>query len=96
MQIPEKIKIGWREYTVEKGEKRFCQSGDLCGEIDYGAKVIYLYEGLDNEEMANTFLHEIIHGIFEYMGREQDEGLVVALTEGLYQVLRDNPDVRFN
>lgn len=95
MNIPERVKIGWREYTIEQGEHRTDEKGgDLYGQIEYEAGKIYLYEKLDNDNKAVTLLHEIIHGILYLAGRTKDrknEGLIECLSENLYQVIKENP-----
>ena len=94
MQIPEKIKIGWRTYSIEQGERRFgSNGGDLYGEIQYEKGEIYLYEGQSEENKWVTLLHEIIHGIFFMTGQSEyrgNEDLTTLLSENLYQVLKDN------
>lgn len=94
MQIPEKIKIGWRTYNIEQGEHRSGNNGgDLYGEIQYEKDQIYIYEGQSEENKRVTLLHEILHGIFFMTGQSEyrnNENLVTLLSENLYQVLKDN------
>lgn len=35
-------------------------------------------------------LHEIVHGVFDFCGWEQNEESVTRLSNVLYQVLKDN------
>jgi len=97
MKIPAKVKIGWREYRIEQGEHRIADNGgDLYGEIQYEQGRIYIYDKQSEENKAVSLLHEIIHGILYLCGREKqrgDEGLVTALSENLYQVIKDNPEM---
>lgn len=94
MNIPETVKIGWRNYNVEQGEHRAGDNGgDLYGQIHYEKRKIFLYDKLDEDEKSVTFLHEIAHAILYNMGSElrSDENFVTAFTENLYQVMKDNP-----
>jgi hypothetical protein len=96
MNIPESVKIGWRTYKINQAEHRTGEGGnDLYGEIEYGQNTIYLYDKLDDENKAVTLLHEIIHGILYLAGRgeRKDEELIICLSENLYQVIKDNPDL---
>jgi hypothetical protein len=97
MQIPEKVKIGWREYMIEPGEHRTGDGGgDLYGEITYEENKIYVWDKLSHDNQCVTLLHEIIHGIFYLSGRKEnrnDEPLIEAISENLYQVIKENPDM---
>jgi len=97
MKIPEKVKIGGREYKIEQSEHRAAGNGDdICGEVWWSRNSIYLYENLPEDGKAATLLHEIIHAIFHHCGRfkqRDDEGLVNALAEGIFQVINDNPEM---
>lgn len=97
MNIPEKIKINWRTYSIEQGEHRTgCNGGNLYGEIAYEDNKIFLYEKLSQDEKEVTLLHEIVHGLLYFMGKhdlKNDESFVTAFSENLYQVIRDNPEV---
>ena len=97
MKIPKQIKIGWRDYSVEFTEERIDEEeGELLdGEIDFLNHIIYIDNNLYYEdEKVIAFLHEVIHGIFHYQCHSDwcnNEDLVEAVSEGLFQVMRDNP-----
>lgn len=97
MSIPDKVKIGWRTYDIEQGEHRSADcGGDLCGEIRYEQNKIYLYDKQDEENKKVTLLHEILHGIGYMIGDiefRNNEGLITALSENLYQIMKDNPGI---
>lgn len=96
MNIPDKVKIGWRNYAIQLDEHRTgANGGDLYGEIKYEQNIIYLYDKLEHDEQAVTLLHEIIHGILYMMGSElrDNEMLITGLSENLYQVIKDNPEI---
>lgn len=96
MNIPESVKIGWRNYVIEQGEHRAGDNGgDLYGEISYERRKIFLYDKMDKDEQNVTLLHEIAHGILYNMGSvlRTDENFITAFSENLYQVILDNPDI---
>ena len=97
MNIPDKVKIGWREYKINQGEHRSGRDGgDLYGEIQYEEQTIYLYDKQSEDNKKATLLHEIIHGIFFVSGHHEwreNEELIECLTENLYQVIKDNPSL---
>jgi hypothetical protein len=95
LNIPDKVKIGWRNYIVTQGEHRGCDDGDIYGQIEYEKRKIYLYKELDQDEKSVCLLHEITHGILFNMGNElrTNENFVTAFSENLYQFIKDNPNM---
>ena len=96
MNIPEEVKIGWRNYVIEQDEHRAGDNGgDLYGEISYEKRKIFLYDKMDEDEKRVTLLHKIMHGILYNIGSvlRTDENFITAFTENLYQVMKDNPDM---
>lgn len=96
MKIPASVRIGWRDYTIEFGEERRNDKGTpLNGEIDFTNHIIYIDKNIvSNDEKILTFLHEIVHGIFYSQGHlkwADNEELVSAVSEGLFQLMNDNP-----
>ena len=97
MTIPEKLKIGGHEYKVKTGYV-FRERHDLCGQHDSAQCVIRLSdrdcsgnpvaEGFE----AQVFLHEILHAVNTVYngGADTPEATIEALSQGLFQVLRDN------
>jgi len=96
MNIPETVKIGWRNYLVAACTNRKDALEEVvAGEIDYDNHIIYLDETIVQPHQKQlTLLHEIIHGIFQYQGHTEwrkNEELIEAISEGLMQVILDNP-----
>lgn len=95
MKIPESVKIGWRNYIVKTVDERRDDKGDyLSGQIDFNTHIIYLDRNLNDDEKAVAFLHELIHGIFNshcHSDWTDNEDLVESVSEGLYQIMKDNP-----
>ena len=88
----DKIKIGYKTYDIVYDNK-YLDEKELTGEIDYYNKKIIIRNDRDEVEFLNTFIHEIIHGIFYHSGDrnlKEDEDLINCLTNGLIQVIVDN------
>lgn len=104
MKIPNKVRVGSVDYTVNsKDERQILNSQQCYGMIDYVYHTIDLDNGIqDNQKLEITFLHELVHAIFSersvdlvYLGlcNEQMETVVDELAKGLHQVIRDNPSI---
>lgn len=94
MVIPEKIKIGSSIYNVILTKDKLEVDGNECfGYIDYNFHKIFLNEEIqDRQGLEQTFLHEILHGIFNEIGlQDKSEDEVDRISIGLLQVIRDNP-----
>ena len=93
MNIPKKLKIGGKVYTVEITDKLFLGNANVSAEITYNDLVIRVSPQAQGK-MEADFLHELIHGIFDHLGyRDHDEKRVDELAQALYMVIVDNPDV---
>ena len=96
MKIPSSVKVGWRNFTIEYCEERRDEKGNLLnGEIDLTNQIIYIDKNIihDNVKIV-TFLHECVHGILYGQGHlkwSDNEELVSAISEGLFQLMNDNP-----
>lgn len=98
MNIPEYVKIGWRDYKIvaDKVMKATDKGEDVHGEIEYCENEIHLNKEISGEHRNVVLLHEIIHGIFYMTGHERwrkDEELIDTISENLYQVIKDNPNM---
>jgi Zn-dependent peptidase ImmA (M78 family) len=97
LNIPDKVKIGWRNYKVNKSDaKRNTKGETLYGEIDYGEQTIYINNEYCQDQMKVTLLHEIIHGIFNKQGQVDwgcNEALIESIAEGIYELILDNPNL---
>ena len=93
MNIPKKLKIGGKVYTVEITDNLFLGNANVSAEIMYNYLVIRVSPQAQGK-MEADFLHELIHGIFDHLGyRDHDEKRVDELAQALYMVIVDNPDV---
>ena len=74
-------------YKVEEKEDAF-DADTHFGQIDYVKGIITINKNLSPAIKKETLCHEIIHGIFQHLGKEQlrdDEELVQALGNSISQ-----------
>jgi len=103
VNLPNKIKIGGHQYKIVFPYV-FTERVDLCGDHDSAAKTIRITDNEDNIKRANssitvTLIHEILHAIDHTTGHDMFQGSegekhIEALSEGIYQVLTDNPELK--
>ena len=92
MNIPNKLKVGGRVYTVNVTPRLFlgCQ---CSAEILYSDLQINITPQAP-EKMEGDLLHEMVHAIFAHLGyQEHDEQEVEAIAQALQMVINDNPKV---
>jgi hypothetical protein len=100
MKLPDKVKIGYQDITIERETSTFQKQTDSYGEYDHRKNVITIQNGLSPLDEANTVVHEVLHGIAyinsltasgQPLDSENKEEVVInQFTNGLVQVLRDN------
>ncbi|BFH70588.1 phage protein [Paenibacillus dendritiformis] len=86
------IKIGCYTYHVEEVEcvNKFTPR---AGEIDYFARKIRIDKDMDEAQKRETLMHEIIHGLEDFMCFELEEEQVMKLGKGLAMVFKDNAEI---
>ena len=90
MKIPEKVKIGGLVYTVEVTD-RLVLGPDFAGEVTYSDLTIRIRPAAQ-ASMEQTFLHELTHAIYEFLGyRNHDEKQVDEFASVLHALITDNP-----
>lgn len=93
MIIPDKVKIGGKTYTVEITKNLYLGSSGTCAELidsDCEIHIVPMSQGA----MEESFLHELIHGVFYFLGYEKHkEAEVERLAQALYMVIQDNPEI---
>lgn len=91
--ILDKVKIGGLVYTVSKVEDlgHVLRSPGLVGGVDYHQLTIKLESEVNKDFQEQTFVHEVLHGIFVESGYEDhEEDMVNRIGKVLYQVLKEN------
>lgn len=68
----------------------------MLWKIDYDKEKIEIATKFSQKQQNQTFLHELIHGIFEkldMMELKSNETIVNQLATTLYEVILDNPHI---
>ena len=95
MNIPDKIKVGYREYKLEEWKQTVASANEAQGQFFSKEGVIGYVTTEKGVSHANTILHEIMHAIIYQwnieLGEKEEEHLVNALSNGLTTVFVDNP-----
>lgn len=86
------VKIGCHLYQVSEVES-VNKFEPRKGEIDYFQRLIKIDKDMTDRDKRETLLHEIIHGIEEFMGIDLEESQIRKLGAGLAMVLEDNPEL---
>ena len=95
--MPESIKIGYRDYKLEKWKQTVATANEAQGQFFQKEGIIGYVTTEEGVSHANTIIHEILHAIIYQwnieLGEKEEEHLVNALSNGLTTVLVDNPEL---
>ena len=95
--LPEKIKIGYRDYTVERWHSMDANSARLYGEASHSPAILRVDTSYGSVHSGATLLHEVLHGIWTMYGLPEgekefsQETIVERLSNALACMARDNP-----
>jgi len=94
MKIPNKIKIGGHFVNVNKVDDMPKMNGNM-GSSWNSYNSIRVNTNYPESQQAVTLLHELLHHILQNLGHASKEGIhtetnVEAISQALFQVLRDN------
>lgn len=95
MQLPASIRVGYRDYAIEKWMPALASASGRFGECDRLNLVIRVREDLPASITAEVLLHEVIHAAYANGALEAGDGeerVTETLANQLSQVWRDNPD----
>jgi hypothetical protein len=92
---PDMVKVGGIRYKVSYIPNLKDDGRPLDGQIDHSLAEISIKANMDEQIMAQTVLHEILHAIESQTGRRHElkEPMIDAIAFGIYQVIRDNPQL---
>lgn len=93
MDIPEKVNILYKTYTISECQGLHDGNQDLCGQIQYLSQQILLNSEMSEELKKATLLHELVHGLDEMYNIGLKEKQVDKLGNALYMLIRDNPEM---
>lgn len=92
MKIPDKVKIGFKDYTVNRIDGPVISDNCVCyGDVTYDTGIIRLQDtGLSEDMKQCVFIHECIHAIDDMLKINLSEEQVKELSKGLYSLVKDN------
>lgn len=93
MYIPDKVKIGYKDYAVKTIGQLDDGVRELYGSVDYDNELIRLCNRYSVNQQKCALIHEIIHAIDDMYHIGLSEKQVVKFAKGLYQVIKDNPEM---
>lgn len=95
MNIPEKVKIGYKDYKITELETKLVSEDDkVCyGNIEYDKANINISTIYDEDQQNCTFIHECLHGIDELVESNLTEDQVRLISKGLYDFIKSNPQI---
>lgn len=91
-----KVKIGYKEYEIVKKEEIIDLPNECYGKIDFDKEKIEISIKYNQNQQNQTFLHELIHGIFDKLDMHElggNETVVNQLSKELYEVILNNPHI---
>jgi hypothetical protein len=92
---PDMVKVGAIHYKVSYVPDLKDDGRPLDGQVDHGLAEISIKANLGEQIQVQTILHEVIHAIETQTGRHHElkESMIDALAFGIYQVMRENPQL---
>lgn len=94
MIIPESVSILYKDYAIgTENHMRDDNGTELYGQINYLEQTITLSNASSLEQKKATLIHELIHGIDEMYSIGLKEKQVEKLGNGIFMLIRDNPEM---
>lgn len=95
-KLPKQVRIGWLTYKITLMNEESQALSQAFGFICHSKQQIRIAENQAPQQMANTLLHEILHGVHFIHGvsnADDEETFTTLGANGLCQVWQDNPEV---
>lgn len=93
MEIPNTVKILYKEYEIVQEKNIHNDSSDLYGEVHYLDEKILLNVDSKEDQKKATLIHELIHAIDEMYQISLNEDQVDKLGNGVYMMIKENPQM---
>ena len=93
MIIPKKVRVLFKEYTIEEQINLHDEEGELYGRIDFLPEKILLNAEASEEQKKATLIHEIVHALDEMYKIELKEEQVEKMGNALYMLCRHNQEL---
>ena len=91
--IPNKVKVGANEYSIEYPEQIVYRGETVDGLISHAESKIKILASSKGTWRDYTFMHEIVHALLENAGLENTEDICDRLARQLHAFLLDNPNI---
>ena len=91
---PTEVKVGYKTYEIQPySPQEMRDNSHTWGRTQHDKALIRFDDTIERRELANTILHETFHAIRHTTHKviDNEEEVVIAMTDGLCQVMRDNP-----
>lgn len=97
MKIPKKINVCGKVWGI-KFDLPVSEQGNNYGSTHLSTQFVYLRPGMNKQTTEETFLHEILHTVWNHAGLNErfrktpeiEEEIIHSISPTLYQVLKDN------
>lgn len=102
MKLPKYVLIDDIQYKVKEVSHHKLQlsnedlQSEIFGDTRYKKASIRICEGMAEDEVKTTLVHEIIHAILQERGFDQqnnDEAMVDGLAHALRMLVKQNPEL---
>ena len=101
MKIPKKLKIGGFIWEIKNNEEVNLEA-NAFGSTHFRKQKIFIDPTETQQKKEQCLIHEVFHAIWWQTGlleryketKEKEEEIIQALSNGLYQVLKDNKLLR--
>ena len=93
--LPDFVQIGPYQFIVELVSHEHTMEAGYFGFCDYSRQVIRVSEELTPNNLANTMMHEVMHGIHWVYGvsdASTEEQTTEMSANGLCKLAQDNPE----
>lgn len=95
MIIPNKVKIGYKDYDVTLVDGKLVSSeNEICyGLIEYDKASIKIAKENDIDQQKCALIHECLHGIDNLFETNLSEDQIRLISKGLYDFIKTNPSI---
>lgn len=95
MKRPTSIKVLNLDYEIHWHDEGWHEQTGSYGQQNIRRQVIRIDESAPPQLIADTFLHEVVHAVFDAFGLEEkaerEEPITRRLATGLCTIWKDNP-----
>lgn len=95
MKIPSSIRINGTDWDIDLNEEVMSNQDGALGMTDCTKLKIYMRPSISTQQFVCTLIHELLHALIWQNGlrsvlKDDEEQIVMALSQGIFQVFREN------